>query len=226
MDEGLLEYIRAMALYDKLEDVEWAYHVTNIPRTNDTPPNWLKLEWSLADDPCYDGPLVGFPCVFFTTTLYKDKENLNLPNKSMYPRGGQKDVEYWRVRIPLNHFRDYTILFCHEAKPRNVTQVKLVLAKPNWASILQEKLFWKEEKAKVYLQMLNYGEVIKWRSNFYETGNKDHNAFVNFVIFGDVDIPKESLWDSVKHTATMDGSPNRENLAQVLTSAMVKHRWQ
>lgn len=51
-------------IVDKMVVVTHAYHVTNIP-DNEKIPDWDRLQYNLANDPQYDGPLLGLPCVFF-----------------------------------------------------------------------------------------------------------------------------------------------------------------
>ena len=76
------------------------YHVTNVSvYYSSNHPKWTEIRPSVANDKAYDGELVGLPVASFTTTLY----NGNLPTFSPYPRNGNENDHYWRVKVPFEY---------------------------------------------------------------------------------------------------------------------------
>ena len=75
------------------------YHVTNVSvDKSPKPPEWNMIKPSVANDPVYNGNLLGLPVAFFTTTL---RDGI-LPDQSPYPTGSRPDVLHWQVKIPFN----------------------------------------------------------------------------------------------------------------------------
>ena len=171
---------------DGLCEIKYAYHVTNI-NAEHICPTWTFLKWTICDDKFFDGSLFTFPCVQFTTTLYKK----DCPTISTYPRGGDSKF-YWRVKLPMKNFSNYKVVLCHEVEA-NQKQVHLALIKPNSINIPEK---WEEsiEEARKYLIRINE----KWYSNDYY----NNKYFVNFAIFENIqlqDLVYKAEWDKVKH---------------------------
>lgn len=96
------------------------YHVTNQALENNPhEPDWRKIEVHAANDPGFDGKLVGLPVAYFSTTRFKPEKDCPVdfrPVSSPYPRSGDKDKKYWRLCMPFNP-KEYTIFEVFGDKP-------------------------------------------------------------------------------------------------------------
>ena len=166
------------------DEEKFAYHVTNLE--SDSRNIYRKLRLSIADDKTYDGHLVGLPVVFFSTTLYMSQ----LPDISVYPRDGQNDKKYLRVKIPLSEFQGYDWWeMSHHGQ-----QIHLLFTKADghWSRMLKEKFTPVEQKEFKYLKL--NGHV--WEVNDYNR----LRTFVNIAVLKEVMLDANGCtWDEVTH---------------------------
>ena len=170
-------------------------------------PPFTTLNCTVANDEVYDGPLVGLPCVFFTTTLYKN----NLPTISPYPSGGVPGKSYWRLKVPLRNFENYDMWYCEDiVEP----QKRLILTTGNdsfdFETIPRIQRLDKENNP--FLCVRNG----RWRTNDWTDPN--HRYFVSFVVLNDVDLTfcesnpcndckLHCMWDTVPRSSAGPGHP-------------------
>lgn len=180
--------------------VLYAYHVTGCTE-REPQPNWSQLSTTTEIDGYYNGYMQNLISkgVFFSTTLRDD----GLPKKTLYPRNGERDVNYWRAFVPLSRFKHYKIIRCHSVGTgNNVEQVAMLLVPPK-DSVLKKKVEQAiQQQPDVYEltgtlnKYLYRNELTKeWRSNNFN----DLRAWVNIVVPHDVPLGKDTSWDLVEH---------------------------
>jgi len=165
------------------------YHVTNILK-DDSPdhPKWTEIRLSVADDKTYNGELVRLLVASFTTTLY----NGNLPTCSPYPRCGEKNKCYWRVKIPFEydkynmfimnaHHKQIQLLCLTKDGIDESTDVENILA----TEIIKER-------------HLKDKDVLKYFPNGQPNDYRNKKWFVNLFFIKPIKIPNGSQWDKVK----------------------------
>lgn len=182
--------------------VLYAYHVSDVTYCS-TKPNWSHLSTTTAIDRYYNGVMGDLISegVFFSTTLRDGR----LPEKSLYPKNGERDVTYWRALVPLSRFNNYRIIRCHSVGTQNgVEQVALLLVPPTDSAlnekvdqaILEGSLEYDDELTHTFNNYLCRDEdTNKWCSNNY---NDDLKAWVNIVVPHDVPLGKDTRWDRVQ----------------------------
>ena len=165
------------------------YHVTNVSvDKSPKPPEWNMIKPSVANDPVYNGNLLGLPVAFFTTTLF----NSELPKISPYPRGGTKGTHHWRVTIPFDYCK-FKIFLMNKYKTdkSGVTQVHLLC--------LNEE---NSEADKLLITVLTHkGILIDTTEYFPEKTAADELeqgcTVVNVSFINPVLIGEDAKWDTV-----------------------------
>ncbi|CAJ0574846.1 unnamed protein product, partial [Mesorhabditis spiculigera] len=130
-----IQAFRIAAVMTEIVDV--GCHVTNVSALEPCP-SYPTLKWSPALDEYYDGPLLGYPLTFFTTSLELDEEGEpDLPEMSAYPCGGIDKMRYWRCLIPLENFERGYVLF--EVLPKIKGQDFLLFVKENQSHLFANR---------------------------------------------------------------------------------------
>ncbi|CAJ0943361.1 unnamed protein product, partial [Mesorhabditis belari] len=222
---GFKELIKDDKWRETMVDAQFAYHVTNVEHTGPSShPNYSKLEWSLAMDPDFDRKLVGLPCIFFSTTLY----NTELPKSGPYPRKGKLGHKYWRVKVPMHRFNEYSIFYCRN--PKNYLyngvrqyQVRLVLVRNEEAVELLKNI-----PDIVKLNTFNNPFLCldggRWKTNnYWKVTRPDIKYWVNFVVLGDFQLD-ECEWDGCKRNNQQGRELDRENQADQLIVQWANHQ--
>jgi len=188
--------------------VKYAYHVTNLKAGwFSKHPDWQRLQWQLADDPVFDGPIIfGAPCVSFTTTLYRS----NNPDVTMYPRYGEIDQDYWRINVPLTSFNDYKIILAHKFEK----QVRILLLNNRDAESIPQETLQRMNADRYFRRVVSKDGDVKYYSNDYY--DEDTPYFVNLAVCDDVGISPGVVWDKVTRTWDKPGLANKEALRQRL----------
>ena len=176
------------------DEEKFAYHVTNLE--SDSRNIYRKLRLSIADDKTYDGHLVGLPVVFFSTTLYMSQ----LPDISVYPRDGQNDKKYLRVKIPLSEFQGYDWWkMSHHGQQIHLLFTK---AKGHWSRMLRKctKTWFESVDQECFSYLKLNGD--QWTVNDYA----DEKTFVNIAVLKEVKLDANGcIWDEVSHRVPASG---------------------
>ncbi|CAJ0577319.1 unnamed protein product, partial [Mesorhabditis spiculigera] len=87
--------------------IEYGCHVTSVVAGKPCP-SYYKLEWRLAANPHFDGPVFGYPMAFFTTSLEINKKTgkPGLPESSIYPCKAPLNSVHWRCKLPMEQFNE------------------------------------------------------------------------------------------------------------------------
>ncbi|CAJ0914722.1 unnamed protein product, partial [Mesorhabditis belari] len=94
---------------------EFAHRITkNEVFPGRSPPSIPRLKWQLVYNKLHDGPLIGCPGLFFSTTLFQK----GLGNKSPFPIGGKSNAGYHRVTIPLKFLENNQMWYQRNPSPR------------------------------------------------------------------------------------------------------------
>ena|SRR6218665_2025161 len=191
--------------------VSQAYHVTNcIAIVGQQPPAWTHLQaWPIRDDDyttSYNGVLrtLTQQVLYFSTTLVGG----SLPTKTLYPVGGQRNVNYWRAIVPLSQFNNYKIIHLKTQRTQQgVDQVTLLLVPPVLDPehlILNQKVNEAIKKGEVteltgtVNDYLYRNETTKeWRSNSY-LPNDQQKFWVNIAVPHNIPL-SGGTWDLVQH---------------------------
>ena len=163
------------------------YHVTDVSvEKSPKPPEWSMIKPSVANDPVYNGSLLGLPVAFFTTTLFNNK----LPKISPYPRGGSKGTHHWRVILPFDYCK-FKIFLMNKYKidKSGVTQVHLLC--------LNEE---KSEADKLLITVLTHKGILIDTTEYFperSAADKEGCKVVNVSFINPVLIGKDAKWDTV-----------------------------
>ena len=162
------------------------YHVTNVSvDKSPKPPEWNMIKPSVANEPVYNGSLLGLPVAFFTTTLFNNK----FPKTSPYPKGGTKGTHHWRVILPFDYCK-FKIFLMNKYKTdkSGITQVHLLC--------LNEE---NSEADKLLITVLTHkGILIDTTEYFPEKTAADGGCtVVNVSFINPVLIGEDAKWDTV-----------------------------
>jgi len=184
-----------------------AYHVTKIS-LKEPQPNWKTLKRTVANDRDYDGWLLGLPVVFLTTSWFEGK----LPDKSPYPRKAKPKTKFWRLEIPLNHFKDFSMWLMGVRNPfqAKYTQVHILLTLPEtpWDDLLSN--------SKEFPALPNISPITKLNPNnqflflkdgiFTPNDMYDDKFAVNIELVEEIYIPTEAGWGNIESFGSGTGS--------------------
>ena len=200
-----------------LHEISHIYHVTNIKKGEKK--KYEKLVMTVADDQYYDGPLVYLPCLFFTTTLYRDKNKgvISLPTISNYPRYSRAGEEYYRVCVPVEKFSKFEFLYLCKGERRENTSEKEVpqettSAKEEDLQSTQVRLvLCRDDKLEKYkerferLEMENNQYLVRRKERWFSNVYPSSKMFVNFVILEELELDDTCLWDLVTRSNSGPG---------------------
>lgn len=179
-----------------MNEVNYAYHVTDLEEDNQTIYNVLIR--GCGKSRAYDGLLVGLPCVFFSTALF----NGNLPTLSPYPVFGIPGQKYKRLCVPLQKFEDYKFWHVTDITP---PQVRLILTN----SEREERLVKGFSRHDICpLDKSSNPYLMFSRGKWYSTDRTDQpTKWVNFSILHDFQIDEVCYWDYVERGTQGPGNP-------------------
>lgn len=190
-----------------MEKCQRAFHVTDIPGGSAKKYSSLKLH--VADDAPYDGDLLGLPCVFFTTTLYKS----NFPTESPYPRNGEVGSTFKVVRVPMTQFANHCVYQC---ATEHDNQIRLILLRMDedatWiqkfdALIEAGSCYKKLDLAKnPFLACNTDGAWTTFQNP--KNQNRDYKTVINFVVLYEFVISDECLWETTIRSKFGEGTPS------------------
>ena len=196
-----------------------AYHVTNIPASNDEL-EYQHLTLNVADDKTYDGILVGLPVVCLSTTCYcdfRDENKVKLPTKSPYPRlrgpnprpeelEELKGKMHKRVSVPLRKFQGYDWWKMNSTDE----QIHLLFTRDNWSTMLRNSIGAQfkaidDKQNNDYLRF--HEDTEEWQRNLYKMkGEEICHPFVNIFFVDEVQLDEDCTWDEVPHSGAKTGS--------------------
>lgn len=187
--------------------------MTNIHEEEET--EYENLIATIADDPYLDGPVLGLPVVWFSTTQYQG----GLPTTSSYPRFGNTGQYYKRVMVPMINFNDFKMWRC-DSQSKN--EVRLLLTNNRLHDTLLDDL-----QVFHLLDITQWNEFLMRNENgqWFTTDHADGHPLASFAVIGDFDI-LDGRWDRVKKEDSNSGRPLRANDPQLQNRVIFwKQRW-